>query len=267
MQNPQYWQAWTGPTGTTGVSFLGVTGAVTGPAFFGVTGATAPTGPTGPFEDNVRYLYSRVRAQLVGASDAAVRMAMFDMFHEFFNDSSIWKEVIPGNILPSVLLYQLVAGGAQDFFDIDPVGKIIRLLGVADANYVPIPADMPEPPIMRLAYPPSMVTSVWAAVIKNVDTPVTVSALPEVPYHIVQTYLPYLLRGVLGLMQQQKDKPYTDAKMATLNYQSFRQGVNMARTNALRNNLFGSNAWRFPQAFRTRTQKGGISVGSNFREF
>jgi len=263
-ENPLYWQPWPGPTGTTGPEFLGVTGAVTGPAFFGVTGATGPTGLQ-IVHSEVNYLYDRARIELVGASDAMIRAVIYDMFIEFFNDSSIWTETIPGEIYPLVREYYLQAGNPQSQGDPFPVGRIIRLVSVIGENHFPQGAIMPQPPVLFLQFVPSNQLGVRVTVIKNVKAPHD-GGLPHVPNHIVEKYEPWLLAGIKGKLMQQPNRPYTDVKTGMLQYQLFRQGVNMARVAALRANTLGGQSWAYPQNFRTESQRGWVvTTGNEFR--
>ena len=260
----EYWQSWAGPTGTTGPNFLGVTGAVTGPSYFGVTGATGPTAGTVQTEHpHVKYLYDRARIELVGASDAMIRMVMRDMFHEFFNDTSLWREAIPGILYPDAKTYYLEPGNAQSLGDPFPSGRIIGLAGVQGMNHFPVYADMPQPPILRLLFSQSNETAVWVTVIKNVAL-AHYSELPEVPKWTVDVYEPYLLAGIKGLLQLQLDRPYSDMKSGQMNYGQFRRGVGIGRTRAIRNNVWGGQAWAYPQTFRTNSQHGwAVSTGND----
>lgn len=265
MQHQEIWQPWfgptgPGPTGQTGPNFLGVTGAVTGPMFFGVTGASGPTGPQ-RLREHVKSLYNRIRIQLVGASDAMIRSVMYDVLREFFNDSSVWKETIPGILVPGVNLFWLEPGNPQSVLDPFPRGVIIGFAGLVDFNQFALGADMPEPPVMRLQFAQDSPLPSWATVIKTVEQ-LRHDDLPEVPYWVVQTYEQWLMRGVIGQLQLQDDKPYSNPKLGMLNYQYFRQGVNTARVRALRRNTFGTNAWVYPQNYRVYSQRGGVSVGN-----
>lgn len=264
-ENPEYWQPWPGPTGTTGPEFLGVTGAVTGGAFFGVTGAAGPTGMQ-ELHSGVHYLYDRARIELVGASDAMIRATMYDVMLEFFNDSSLWLETIPGQIYPMTQLYYLQPGNPQSLGDPFPEGRIIRLAGVIGENHFPQGALMPQPPVMMLQFIPSNEMSVWATVVKVPKAPHD-GGLPHVPNHVVEKYEPWLLAGIKGRLMQQPNRPYSDAKNGILQYQTFRQGVNMARVAALRGNVQGGQAWAYPQTFRIESQRGWVVTTGNQRRF
>ena len=262
----EYWQPWPGPTGTTGPNFLGVTGAVTGPAFFGVTGATGPTaGSVQPDPSHLKFLFDHARIELVGASDAMIRSVMYEVFHEFLNDSSCWLEAIPGNLWPNTLFYYLEPGNPQSLGDPFPKGHIIRLAGLCDFNYFPISAAMPHPPLLELQFLQSNEIPVYATVVKTVRIPED-NEIPAIPHWIVSQYAPYLLAGIKATMLFQTDKPYSDPKMGTAEYQRFRQGVNMARVATLRRNVWGSQAWAYPIQFKTESQRGwAVTVGQTRR--
>lgn len=261
-----FWQPWIGPTGTTGVQFLGVTGAVTGPAFFGITGATGPTGMVDE-PDHVKYLYNRVRSELSGASDLLVRNTITDIMREFFTDSAVWTEIIPGLLLPNVYFYLIQPGQTQSVGDLEPAGKILRLVNLTDLNHYPLMAVMPQPPIMQLMYAPSNPQSVFVEVVKTIKTHHDMD-LPHFPYWIMDTYGEYLIMGVEGRLQMQPDRPYSNPKIGMMNYQYFRQGVNAARVDAQRRHMQGGQAWAYPRNFRTDSQRGFVStVGTSSQRF
>jgi hypothetical protein len=239
----------TGPTGLTGTML------------WGPTGATGPTGPTGPelSHRGMHYLIDRCRIELLGASTALITTKLYDVFNEFFNDSSVWQEVLEGNFIGNTVRYYLVPQH-------HPAGVIIRLDGVYDLNGFSVPAAMPEPPFLHLAYPPNQPNPAYVRVVKTCEVPHP-GHPPHVPYWVFDQYLPYLMAGLLSKMQLQPDRPYTDVKAAQVNHYKFREGVMNARVNALRKNVFGRNSWVYPQQFRTTSQQGGVSVGNAWNEF
>lgn len=261
---PEYWQPWPGPTGTTGPMFLGVTGAVTGPAFFGTTGVVGPTGLQ-PLHSHASYLYNRARVELVGAADNTIRAYFYDVCREFFHDSAAWFESIPGLLYPGATLYFIQPGQVQSTGDLDPPGIVDRLTSVVDLNTFPITADMPQPGVLRIQYPPTSPLSVFVNVLKLPARPDS-DDLVAIPRWAVDTYGEYLLSGVKGKMMLQTKRPYSDPKEGRAQYQFFRQGVQIAATRAMRGNVFGAQAWTFPDTFRTNSQHGWVvTVGTSQR--
>lgn len=205
-----------------------------------------------------RNLFDRARVDLPGVSDGALRVQLFDVFTEFFGDSSAWTEAIP---------FSTVA--AQKDYPLTPVagGQIIRLAGVQDTNVIIQPADMPTVGTVSLRDPPSNVQTFTATVIKNVLAPSDCAReFPFVPDPFVALYLVGLTDGLTGKMMNQPAKSYSNEKLAVYHLRRWRDAISRARIAALRRNTFGVNAWSYPQSFRTRSQRGGVSVG-NANEF
>lgn len=238
----------TGPTGCTG------------PVLFGPTGATGPTGPTGfVAQRGIKYLYDRVRIELVGASDNMIASKFYEVFDEFFRDSMWWREVIIGELFANQLDYYLQPQH-------EPGGRIIRLGGVYDKNGFPVAATMPSPGFVRLLNPMNNNQTVAIVVMKSCEIPHG-NELPRVPRYAVEGYEHYLLDGIAGKLMMQPNRAYSDNANGKQKYLSFRNGVNEAKIDAQHQNTFGRNAWFYPQQFRQTSQYGAISVGNNYDEF
>jgi hypothetical protein len=207
----------------------------------------------------MQYLVDRCRVEMIGATQAMILLKLYDTLNEFFNDSSIWQEVLAGNFIGNITRYYLVPQH-------EPAGVIIRLDGVYDYNGFGVPSLMPEPPFLQLAYPANQPNPAYVRVVKTCAVP-PLGEAPHVPYWVFDQYEPYLFAGLMSKMQIQPDRPYTDVKAAQVNHYKFREGVMNARVNALRRNTFGRNTWVYPQQFRTTSQQGGVSVGNAFNEF
>ena len=233
---------------------------VTGPKFFGPTGATGPTGPTGTTSHrDSHYLLTRAKIELTGASDAMIRSKFYEVFNEFLSESSLWQERITGEIFPHTVEYWVEPQET-------PAGVILLLDSVCDRIGVPIPAAMPKRGFVHLQCAPTTEQTVHIYVTKTCAIPHD-NDMPQVPWWVINQYEVYLLSGVLSKMQLQKGRSYSDPILGRENYTQFRNGVAIARSNALHKNTFGRNAWSYPQQMRTTSQRGGVSVGSNYREF
>jgi hypothetical protein len=209
---------------------------------------------------------NQVQVKLVGASMPAIKAELFDVIREFLDDSSSWIESIQFWVLPNTLDYPLTPSG----------GQIIRLAGVVDTNNVPQQALMPTLGTVSFLYNYSQSQLMTAGVIKTVDCPpyYGVSSpndigrgdpqgLPVVPDWLFPIYGKIIQDGVVGHMMLTPNKSYTDQTNGTRFTMQFRNGVNKARVAALRRNTMGSQAWSYPQTWRTRNQRGGVSTGNN----
>lgn len=227
------------------------------------------TGATGPSYDWRRHLLNRCRIQLNGASDGGIQDMMFEVFHEFLNDSSAWQEVIPFTTvinttstpnMPNNILYYITP--LQK-----PAGQIIRLVGILDPYNVPVQGWLNPGGTIQLQFSPSNVITLNAIVVKNVTIdPGGDMKVPDVPLYFISQYEGGLVDGVVAKMMMQKNKPYTDTVNAKAHYAAYRNRINEAKVDMMRQNTFGSNAWVYPQQFRSRGQRPNVSVG-NVTEF
>lgn len=199
---------------------------------------------------------NQARIKLPGASDAGIKAELFDVMTEFFRDSSCWTEAISVPIIANTTTYSLTP--AQD-------GQIISLAGVVDQNNIPQPAIMSDFGQFTLKYTPNSNQTFVATVCKNVTLPTTRDAIPVAPDWLFQQYHVTILDGLLGKMMAQPEKSYTSAAASQYHTRRFLDGTAMARVSAMRRHTFGTQAWSFPQGFRSRGQRGGVSVGNDTR--
>ena len=68
------------------------------------------------------HLLDQARTKLPGSSDAGLKGELFDVFHEFFNDSDSWVETLSMPVVPGSVDYNVVPNS----------GQIVRLGGVLD---------------------------------------------------------------------------------------------------------------------------------------
>lgn len=208
-------------------------------------------------QDDINQLINQARVKLVGASDAALKLELFDVLKEFFDYSSCWSEnvsiIIAGDGVTTE--YTVVPNG----------GQIIRLAGVIDANGFAQAAIMPTPGLVQFSTPFTVAQTFTATVIKNVDAPLPKSGFVEVPEFVLKLHGIGILDGLLGKKMTESAKPYTDKKQGEYHLRRYITETSKARTAALRRNTFGTQAWTYPQSFRTNTQKGGFTLGNDTR--
>lgn len=202
-------------------------------------------------------LLARAQVELTGSSAGGIRQIMYEVLDEFFDVSSAWMEDIPFTTVAQQQNY-VVAPAAT------PPGRIIRLAGVVDANFVNQPAIMPDIGTISLKNIPNTAGFVFTAtVIKSVMLPCNPTEMVSVPDVFVQKYFPGLLSGILGKMMLQPGKSYTSDQGSVYHLKKFEACKTAARVATIRRNTYGTNSWAYPQQYRVGGQRGGVSVGTD----
>lgn len=203
---------------------------------------------------DINVLMNQCRVELTGVSDAGLKAKMYEVMDEFFRDTSSWKEQInfavfaPTSINPNPLTYTIA-----------PVdGQIIRLEKVTDADGNFVPALMEDIPTVQLQHAVNTNQTFTATVTKNISLPLTSDGFPIAPDWVLQKWHIAIKHGMLGTLKAENNKSYSDKDGAKYHLAKFRQFVANVRSAVLRANTAGAQAWRFPQAFRANTQKGGL---------
>jgi hypothetical protein len=206
-------------------------------------------------ERDVERLLNLVRTELIGASDAGIKGQLYDVCREFFKDSNSWYEIISVPILSGHRHYRITPRDG---------GMILRLATIWDNNHITMPAIMPhlDPPSaeLELVYPQNVNMTARAIVTKQIVEPTTQDMLPDAPRWLLPVYHETILDGVLGKMMAQTTKSYSNDTQAVYHLRRFRDGCMQARVASERANLYGGQAWRFPNTFRTSSQRGGVST-------
>lgn len=196
-------------------------------------------------------LMGQAQVALTGASDAQLRVQLFDALEEFFDGSNCWQEAIGFTVVPATLEYPLY-----------PItGRILRLNGVVDQNNVAQQAVMPTIGTVRFLYPYTNVQPMTAVVIKNVTDPLCCSP-PHIPEWVLPAHGQGILRGILGGMMLQPGRSYSNQTLANFHLQRFRDAIAKARVAAVKMNTVGAQNWAYPQQFRVGGQRGGVSTAN-----
>lgn len=203
------------------------------------------------FKHDIERFLNLARVKLPGSTDAAIKQELFDTLHEWFSETAMWTEDITIAILANQGDYQL---------NCQEPGEIVTLGGAINKNGDAQPVDMPSIGVMHLRDIPSNADTWTARVIKVPGSNLSRWGVPEIPEWVLPKWGPYILDGLLGRMMGQINKPYTNERMALYHLRRFRGSITIGRAAALRANTYGVNAWAYPQAFRSRGQRGGVST-------
>ena len=211
---------------------------------------------------------NQLRMELPGSSDTGIKEKLFDVLDEFCEYSGAWQETMTVPILAGTTTGNV---STNTTYTLTPAqdGYIIRLVGVWDSNLIPVPCFLPtfeggpnSVGLLQLINPVNQNQNVTVTVAKTVALPTTKDDVPVFSETLFKRYHRYLRDGVMGYMQAQMGKPYTNQQLSTANLVRFKNGISTARVQVERQNTKGAQAWSYPQTFRTGGQRGGVASPS-----
>jgi hypothetical protein len=194
-------------------------------------------------------LLGQTKVILTGASDVELKVQLFEVLQEFFDQSNCWQETIRFVVVPDTLTYPLTPTS----------GRILRLYGVIDQNNVSQPALMPEIGTIQFQYPYTNTQTMTARVVKTVTDPLSCYP-PGIPDWILPVHGLGLLHGMLGNMMMQPGQSYSNPQQSGFHLQKFNDSKAHARVAMMKMNTVGAQSWTYPQTYRTYGQKGGVST-------
>lgn len=206
-------------------------------------------------------LMNSARVRLVGATDEALQLELFNVMDDFFKGSNVWCEdidiQIPG-LDPAGTIYQLtpVSPSLIDklawVFEVPPSSSISRGAQIG--------ADMSTPGELTLRLQPSSAKVYRVTVILTVQDPTTRAGYVTFPAWVLAKYRAVILDGLLGRMFSQPSKPWTNTQLSVFHMRKFTSKVASARVEWTRNNNYRQQAWRFP-SFAGGSQRGSSGWG------
>lgn len=194
-------------------------------------------------------LIGQAKVSLIGASDAQLKVQLYDVLEEFFDQSCCWSENINFTAIPETLDYPLKV----------VEGRILRLEAVLNQHNIQEQAFMPDIGTVRFLYPFSQAQPMTAIVIKTVTDPLMCFP-PNIPDWILPKHGLVLLHGILGNMMLIPAQSYSNPQMANFHLQKFGDGICGANVATMKANTIGAQTWMFPQNYRVSSQRGGIST-------
>jgi hypothetical protein len=196
-------------------------------------------------------LIDHAKIRLPGALDAAIQMELFSVMNEFFQNSNIWYEDIKFDVSPTTQSFT-ENPEAYTYPLVPSEGAIVRLMGLIDGKGIAQRGYMPTLEEIVIAHAPSEASTYTARVSLTVVDPVTREGYPQFPAWILGKYGNDILEGVLGRMMSQLAKPYSSPQAAMYHTRNFKQAVNQARAEAMHQNVYRGQNWRFPQTYARR---------------
>ena len=188
-------------------------------------------------------LMDRARVSLPGARDNLIQLELFATVDEFFKLTNCWYEDVDFGVVSGTRSYLVTPTG---------VAKIVRLIGVVNSDERPQWAVMPTPGEIQLSTDPSVAQIFTARLALTISDPVMRDGYPEFPQWAYDKHSETVLSGLLGRMMSQPAKPYTNMQLSVYHMRRFRDGIARAKVEAMHQNVYRAQSWRFPQTFARR---------------
>lgn len=188
-------------------------------------------------------LMDNLRIRLPGALDTVLKLELFSVLNDFFQGSNCWYEDIDFPVTAGTTEYTIIPYNTA---------APVRLLGVVNSAERPQAAVFSLPDALTLIAAPSEADTFTARVALTVSDPVSRDEYPVFPGWVLNKYNNDIQDGVLGRMMSQIAKPYTNERMAIYHMRQFRGAVALAKVEAMHQNVYRGQNWKFPQTFARR---------------
>lgn len=197
----------------------------------------------------VTRIYQNVRTHVPGVLDSVVQLEFYNALDELLKDSNLWQQALPFAVVS-------VTTGPVSYTITPNDGIINRLMWVKNSNG-DLLSDftMPVPGVLIKQNAPSQAETFTANVALTVIDPLDQNNWPIVSDWILDKYFGVLADGTVGKLMLQGKKPYSDQQMGIYYTRRFRNGVALARSEAIRMNDYGVSLWRFPGTYSVRRKK------------
>ena len=188
-------------------------------------------------------LMDNLRIRLTGALDTVLKLELFSALNDFFQNSNCWYEDVDFQVTAGVTAYTVTPSS---------VAATVRLLGLVNSAEQSVAAVLALPDTLTLVNAPSKTDTFTARIALTVDDPVTRDEFPNFPGWVLNKYNNDIQNGVLGRMMTQIAKPYTNERMAIYHTRAFRNAIAFAKVEAMHQNVYRGQNWKFPQTFARR---------------
>lgn len=206
---------------------------------------------------DIERLMNTARVRLPGATDAPMQLELFTVMDDFFKGSNLWQEDIDFTVAgsaPAGTIYYLTPTGPCI------IDKLMWCYAAPAENALrgsQITATMQTPGELILRTQPNTDEVYRATVALTVQDPTQRDGYVTFPKWVLDKYRTVILDGLLGKMMSQPAKPFTDKQLSVYHLRRFKAGISEARVEGQRNNVYRSQAWRFPSFAGGSQRKGG----------
>lgn len=193
-------------------------------------------------------LVNQAIVEMIGASEAGINQALFEVFHDFFNYTGLWEEDISVPITAGTSTFDLVSPTA---------GEIVRLSVIRNSGNFPVGGWLSNDRTQLVLKAPLNTTDTFTVTVKKtVALPITRDGRCEIPDYVLPLWGPVIYDGLKARMYLQSSKPYTNPSAAGFHLKRYEYGKQACRASVRHGHLASGQAWAFPGGWRTRNQRG-----------
>lgn len=181
-----------------------------------------------------------------GALPSGIEAELFALLRDFLQATNVWQMAFELSIVRGTRCYTINPGNGVAIksllclFDTEWTG---------DRRWV-APAAMPTPGTIMLARDPDVDNRCWVAQcsVYAVDGANPSDCKRLIPSWILSMYYDTLFQGLVGRLQIQPMKPYSNAALGAAHLRAYYSGRGLARAAVAIQNVHGAQPWLYAQA-------------------
>lgn len=208
-----------------------------------------------------QFIYNRVKTAIPNCPDAVIRQEIFAVMIDFTSRTNSWVEEVP-IVVP--------ADGHSVTFTVTG-GVPFRLMSVYDPLVEPVNKRWVSSGIsMRIPGTLSIYQSApedrsWVAAVAKACSDEAMTGTPPdevgTGYPVIDPWIveqnnDAIFYGALHYLHRMQAKPFTNEKAAAGYGAMYQAAKSEVFVNNMRTNVYGGQAWAFPQGFATTARKG-----------
>ena len=179
-----------------------------------------------------------------GALPSAIEAELFMLLRDFLQQTNAWQMGFDLCVVPGTRCYTITPGNGV------AIKSLICLFDSEDTDKRRVaPAGMPTPGTIMLVRDPNT-TACWVAQcsVYAVDGANPSDCKRLIPSWVLSMYYDTLFQGLVGRLQTQPLKPYSNVQLGAAHLRAYYSGRGLARSTVARQNVHNAPTWGYPQA-------------------
>lgn len=204
-----------------------------------------------------QFIFNRVKSQIPACLDALIRQEICAVLIDFTADTNIWVEEVPVTVPADAhqVTFTVTGGLPSRLMSVFKPGDPLR-------KWVSGGITMRIPGTLEIVQSAPEDRD-WMVAIAKACNEVATTGEPPAPtgYPVVDSWIvdqnnDAIFYGAMHYLLRMPAKPFTDPKGAAGYGALYGSTKSAARVNSMRTNVYGGQAWQYPQGFATTSRKG-----------